>query len=599
MGILLVDVLLRRGIRFRVLSWGWGVSMNRRGCLYRSAILSGVLSGVLLLPFTLHAEAPARQSSDQDQGNASSDDKKKNQRELYKELSTPYKQWLDEDITYIILDDERRAFLGLQTNEEREQFIEQFWQRRSPDPYSVENPVREEHYRRIAYANENFASGLPGWKTDRGHIYILWGPPSSTETHTAGETYYRPWQEGGGSTSTYAYEIWHYNYLEGIGTGIDLEFVDPTGTSQFRLTTDPSEKDALLHIPGVGLTRDEESGLTSKSARWQTGDGTYSAAPLGGVRPQSMNQFDRMELYSKVQQARQVRFKDLEAVVTARLIRDQIHFSYRFDFLRVTGDTVLVPITVQIPNREMSYQNQGGVHTATLNLFARVSTLTGRIVQTFEDTIRSDVPESLLQQSTGSSSIYQKVLPLRPGLYRLDIVLKDTNNGDVGVVNTRLAVPPFEEDKLSASTLILADQMTPVSAKEIGVGNFVIGSTKVRPKVDQSFSKNQPMGVFMQFYNLKVDEQTQRNKATIDVEILQGDQSVALFVHTSEELRQTGNQLTLQQVVPLSSLPPGKYRLEVRATDALADQTVSRSTEFTVTPDEGDKNTAAQISSGR
>jgi GWxTD domain-containing protein len=567
------------------LDGGKGIFMTL-GSVFRDLLL-GTL--VLAVPFALPTASPAAQNNE----------KQKSQRDLYNELDNAYKRWLNEDVPYIILEEERRAFLSLQTNEEREQFIEQFWQRRNPDPDSVDNVTREEHYRRIAYANENFASGIPGWKSDRGRIYIIWGPPTSKDTHTQGEQYNRPWQEGGGSTSTYAYEIWHYNYLEGVGSGIDLEFVDPTGTSEFRLTSDPSEKDALLHVPGIGLTQAEAMGTADKSQRWQTSDGTHMAAPVGGALPESMNAFNRLELYSKVQQAPQVKFKDLEAVVTSRIIRDQIHFSYRFDFMRVTGDTVLVPITVQIPNREMSYRNQDGVQSATMNLFARVSTLTGRVVQTFEDTISSAVPASLLQESLANASIYQKVLPLRPGLYRLDVVLKDVNNGDIGVVNTSLRVPIFEVDKLAASTLILADQMTPVATKDIGVGSFVIGSTKVRPKVDQTFTTKQPMAAFLQLYNLKIDEQTHKNNATIEVQVLRGEQRVAHFAHTSEELKQTGDQVTLQQVIPISELAPGKYKLEVRATDLLANQTVSRSADFSVAPDAVSANAAAQGTTGR
>jgi hypothetical protein len=266
--------------------------------------------------------------------------------------------------------------------------------------------------------------------------------------------------------------------------------------------------------------------------------------------------------------------------------------------MRVTGANVLVPITVKIPNREMSYQAQNGVRTATLNLFARVTTLTGRVVQTFEDTIRADFPESLAEQSLRAASIYQKVLPLRPGLYRLDIVLKDVNNGDVGVVNTSLRVPLFEEEQLAASTLILADQMTPVAARDIGVGSFVIGSTKVRPKVDQIFTSTQPMSVFLQFYNLKVDEQTHRNNATVEINVLQGDRSVAQFRHTSADLKQQGDQMTVQQVIPLNTLTPGRYKLEVRATDTLSNQSVLRSAEFTVTAD-AENRVAQGASSGR
>ena len=176
-----------------------------------------------------------------------------------------------------------------------------------------------------------------------------------------------------------------------------------------------------------------------------------------------------------------VKFKDLEALSTSRLVRDQVKFQYRFDFLRITSDTVLVPITVQIPVRQLSFQEKDGVDSASMNMFARITTLSGRVVQTFEDTLRADFPVALLQKSLGTSRIYQKAVPLSPGLYRLDIVIKDINSGNVGVENTRLAVPRFQDDQLSSSSLILADDIQKVSTKDIGLGQFVLGDVKVRP----------------------------------------------------------------------------------------------------------------------
>ena len=444
-------------------------------------------------------QAPPSQQSDQKQD---TNKKKQSDKQVLKELATPYKKWLSEDVIYIITDAERKAFLQLQTNEEREQFIEEFWQRRNPDPDSVDNPVKEEHYRRIAYTNEHYASGIAGWRTDRGRIYIMYGKPDDLESHTQGETWNRPLDQGGGQTQTYAYEDWTYHYIEGIGENVELEFVDPSGTGEFRLTTDPSEKDAMLYVPGAGLTLAEQQGMSSKAARFTNTDGTHMAPSPFGARSSNLDEFSRLELEAKIWTPPAVKFKDLEAVVSSRIVRDQIKFDYRFDFMRVAGDTVLVPITIQIPNNQLSFQSKDGVHTATLNLFARVSSLSGRTVQTFEDTIRKDFPDSLLQGSLRSSSIYQKAVPLRPGLYRLDVVLKDTTSNNIGVVNTRLAVPPFDDDKLQASTLILADEISPVASKDIGLGMFVIGSMKVRPKLDQSFLATQPIGVYFQIYNL-------------------------------------------------------------------------------------------------
>ena len=524
--------------------------------------------------------------SDQEtENNQPSRAQKKREKKLLKELDTPYKKWLEEDVSYIIMPEERSAFLKLSTNEEREQFIEQFWLRRDPTPDTVENEFKEEHYRRIAYANEHYASGIPGWKTDRGRIYIMWGPPDEIESHPSGGSYERPPEEGGGQTSTYPFEKWRYRYLEGIGEDINLEFVDTTMTGEYHLSMDPSEKDALLYVPGAGLTQLEAMGQASKADRFSNTDGTHLGRSIGG-RPSSMDEFNRLELYAKVQRPPEVKFKDLETLVTSRIVRNQLPFDYRFDFLRVTSDTVLVPVTVQVANRQMSFQEKNGVETGVLNIFGRVSTLTGRVVQTFEDPVTRDIPESLLQQSLKGFSVYQKALPLRPGLYRLDIVVKDVNSGNVGVVNTRLAVPHYDEDKLASSTLILADQLQPVSAREIGLGQFVLGDRKVRPKLDGVFKTDEKMGLYFQVYNLKVDEKTHKSNASVEYRVLKDKQSVLDLVENSQQLGQTGEQLTIEKQMALDALAPGHYKLEIQVTDHLDQQTLKQTADFTVKPAE-------------
>jgi GWxTD domain-containing protein len=508
-------------------------------------------------------------------------DTKRKMRKTLKELDSAYRQWLTEDVTYIISPDERNAFLQLDTNEEREQFIEQFWLRRSNNPDLPDNDFKEEHYRRIAYANEHYASGIPGWKTDRGRMYIMWGPADEVESHPTGGTYDRPMEEGGGSTSTYPWETWRWRYLEGIGENVIIEFVDPSGSGEYHMTMDPSEKDALLHVPGAGLSLMESMGMASKTDRFTRSDGTNLPRSMGGT-PASMDEFNRLELYAKVNKPPEVKFKDLEAVVTSRIVRDQVHFNWRADYLKVTNDTVLVPVTVQIPNSQLSFQAKEGIHSATMNIFGRVTTLTGRVVQTFEDSVSRDFPDSLYQQSLKLQSIYQKAVPLRPGLYRLDLVIKDVQSGNVGVVNSRLQVPRYEDEKLESSSLILADQIEHVPAKQIGSGQFVLGSSKVRPRLEGDFTTADKLGIYMQVYNLKPDDKTHKSRATFQFTVKKGKEQIMQFKETSEEMKQTGDQVTIERLLPLATLSPGKYSLEVNATDALSNQTISKTADFTV-----------------
>jgi len=588
--------------------------MNRMG---RMPFLI-LLAGALLLPFGARAQdqdkdnpatpADKKESKSKKKKDDKADDKAPNKaqnlRKLQKELDTPYKKWLQEEVPYIISDEERSVFLHLQTNEEREQFIESFWQRRNPDPDSVENSFKEEHYRRIAYANERFASGIPGWRTDRGRIYIIWGPPDEIDAHPTGGQYNRPSEEGGGSTSTYAFEDWRYRHMDGIGDNIIIEFVDPTGSSEYHMTMDPGEKDALAKVPGAGLSELEAMGLSDKTQRFNRSDGSTAPRSLlnsgndATAGLSSQNEFTRLEQFAKVQAPPPVKFKDLEEVVSSRILRNQLAFNYRYDFMRITGDTILVPVTVQIQNRQMTFHNRDGVHSATLNLFGRISTLTGRIVQTFEDTIQRDFPDSLLEASLKGDSIYQKAVPLRPGLYKIDLVIKDVNSGNVGVLNERLAVPAIPDDKLEASSLILADQLEPVSSKDVGVGQFVLGSTKVRPKLNGEFHIDQPLGIYMQFYNLSVDEKSHKNNVSVYVKISQGDQTVNHQVVTSEQLKQNGEEITFQEVLAPKTLPPGKYKLDILATDLVNNETISRSADFTVTLPVNN-NVAANGTTGR
>lgn len=520
----------------------------------------------------------------QEQQQPSSSSTKASTQKPHKKLSSklakennPYLTWVTEEVLYIITPEEKAAFARLATNEEREQFIEEFWRRRNPDPDSPENSAREEHYRRIAFANERFSSGVPGWKTDRGHIYILWGPPDEIDSHAAGSTYDRPPEQGGGSTTVHAFEIWRYRHMEDIGDNIEIWFVDPTGSGEYHITMDPGEVDALAHVPGAGSSLSELLGAP-RSQRFSNTNGTTLPAPLGGI---GIDEFTNLETYFKVQRPPQ-HLKDLEAIVVARVVREQIHMDYRFDFLRVTGDSVLVPITLQVPNRELQFSGKDGVQSAVLNLYARIITLSGRVVQTFEDVISTDVPDSLLRSSLSLSSIYQRSVPLRSGLYRLDVVIKDSRSGNVGVIDAPLRVPLYDEEQLDASSLILADQIRAVPTAQVGQGPFVLGNYKIRPRIHPEFTPADKMGIFLQLYNLNLAPDSHKTNVSVSYRITKDQQEVWKQDESSEQLHQHGEQITIERNLPLSSLAAGRYTLEVYAIDLVTNRTVSRSAEFVI-----------------
>jgi len=513
------------------------------------------------------------------------------QKAVRQELKGAYKTWLNQDVAWIISDEETKAFKTLSNDEERDAFIEQFWLRRNPNPDSPENEFREEHYRRIAYANEHFAAGKPGWKTDRGHIYISFGKPDSIESHPSGGSYQRPMEEGGGETSTFPFETWHYRYLEGIGENVDLEFVDTCQCGDYHFTIDRGEKDALLHVPGAGQTQWEEMGQAKKADRFKGGFENLGTGPLSSS--QQAKQFDRIELAAKIFAPPPIKFKDLESFISEhKLLTGPVFpFDVRTDFVKVTENTVLVPITIQIKNRDITFVTKDGVARGVVNILGKVTTLTHKTVQTFEDTVEVQQPSELLEKSLDRQSVYWKALPLLPGLYRLDIAIKDVNNKDhVGIYGRGLDVPTYHDEKLATSTLILADQMNSVSSREIGSGNFIIGNTFIRPRVSPNpatpvkFLRSQAFNFWMQVYNLGIDQATKSNQATVTYQIIDSATGAVVLEKEleSKDLGAHSDQLTVEKSVTIAGLQPGKYKVTIKVNDAISKQEITQSAPFVV-----------------
>ena len=531
--------------------------------------------------------------------------KKKDEARLKKELETPYKKWLNEEVVYIITDEERKAFMQLNTDEERESFIEQFWLRRDPTPDTEENEYREEIYRRIAYANETFASGIPGWKTDRGMIYIKYGPPDEREEHPSGGFYERPIEEGGGETSTFPFEKWRYRYIEGMGNDINIEFVDTTMTGEYHMTMDPSEKDALLYVPGAGLTMYEQMGLACKQCRFTRTDGTHlgtGTMPL----PASMDQFTRMEQFANLQKPPTTKFKDLEADITTSIKYNLLPMQVRADYIPITDTAVMTNITFQFDRKDFQYKDQQGLSTAHVEVTGQITTLARKFVTSFdEDLVPPAVPTEMLAQATNGVDIHQKMIPLKPGVYKLNVVAKDVNSGNTHKTEVRLEVPRIDEDHLMTSSLILADTLEPLDKHSVGNVQFAIGNDKVRPRMPGAdgrpdFKRSELLYIYTQIYNFQPDNTSlnpdgtkKKADGTVVYQVLKDDGKGGTTAIPGYELSEdiadvikrsktSAFDVVVTKQLPLSGLQPGQYTLKVTGTDRLRNQTVTQTAQFTV-----------------
>lgn len=499
-------------------------------------------------------------------------------RKVEKEKAEIYRNWVNKDVKYIITKDEQKAFKELKTDEERENFIENFWRRRDPNPDTEENEYREQYYERIAYANENFASGIPGWMTDRGRIYITWGKPDSVESHPSGGAYDRPTYEGGGQTTTYPFETWFYRHLDDVGDGVEIEFVDPTGTGEFRIARNPYEKDALANVPGGGLTTAEQLGISDKSQRQLGAGQTYYG------REQD-NPFRRMEIIANLQRPPQVKFSDLQELAggTSGVIdNNPLDFDLRVDFFRQSDDRVVTAFTIQADNKELSFDPVGGLPTAKMNIFGRITAVSGKRSGIFEDSVTTNSTTEELAETRDKKSVYQKAYALTPGTYKVDVVVRDVISGNRGIRSIGFTVPRYEESKLDTSTLILASKLYTTSDKDIGA-MFVIGGAKVIPNLSGVYKKGQDVGVYMQIYNTGIDQTTLRPSVDVNYVVTKDGKEILNQKEDWGGLSDSGQRLTIARLMPTGQLALGDYEIKIKIKDRVSGQYKEGSGKFTIT----------------
>lgn len=508
--------------------------------------------------------------------------KDKSQKPGSETLKSPYKKWIDDDVHDIITQAEIQTFRALKTDGEREQFIADFWLRRDPDPDTEVNEFKEEHYRRLAYANEHFASGIPGSKTDRGRMYIKFGKPDQITSHPAGGRYDRPTWEGGGTTSTYPFETWWYRHLDDVGSDVEIEFVDPSGSGEYRITSNPDEKDALLYVPGAGPTLAEELGFP-KTDRIMFGN--RGSQLFGGQRAKD-NEFEKLALRVGLEREPRMRSSVIDTQLAEsddpKLVYDRLPFNLGIDFLRVTENAVIASFTVEMENHDLAYKDVGGIEQASANIYARLTKVAGQHAGQFEDVVLSNYTADQFQAGLKGRSVYQRDVVLAPGIYKIDLKVRDTRSGKADTIHRGFTVPRYADDELSASSLVLASKLEPINERTTKM--FDRGSLKVIPNVTAVFKPEQSLGVYMQIYNAAIDQTTLRPGVEVEYIITEHGREVLRLKEDGQNSLSKLNtqQVTLARAIPLKGMKSGAYQLTVKITDHVTGKTITRQEGFQI-----------------
>ena len=507
-----------------------------------------------------------------------------------------YEKWLNDTVVHIIAHDERAVFEKLTSPEEKENFIEQFWRRRDYDPRTMINEFKEEHYRRIAYADDHFSSGLAGRNTDRGRIYIMHGAPADIESFPAGGRYDRTLDEGLGTTIVFPFERWRYRNLEGIGSNIIIEFVDQTFTGDFKLAYHPDEKDLMDDKGFGGMKWAEVQGWTDRSDRWLRHGYPMLDSSGTGDWLQVQKYFDRLRVTTATMGQTKGKYDDLKKFVRTRVSYEPLPFRLRNDQLELNGEEVLVLLTLEVPKKELNFKPGGAaVATATLDLYGLVTNMTNQHVAEIDQEIAVHVPANEPARGLTDVSLHQVIIGLGRGQrYKLELFLQDMESGKVG--SKTLAINPFRprDEGLGASTLLLSDHVRQLGYVPEQYEMFVMGDLVVRPSVSRNFDGEYPLWAYLEIYGLELDAASSEPSIKADYFILK-DGQIVFEIHDSlgKSVYFSSNRRTmLLQQFPLARLKPGKYTLRAQIADRIGGNNTSRKEEFTIVKAAGEASQA-------
>ncbi|HLU99951.1 MAG TPA: hypothetical protein VKZ59_01705, partial [Acidobacteriota bacterium] len=297
------------------------------------------------------------------------------------------------------------------------------------------------------------------------------------------------------------------------------------------------------------------------------------------------NPFRRYETYFQVQQPAPIKFTDLKEIVEVDLSYDSLPVQIRHDYFKLNDNEVIVPVTLQFRDRDLTFKEENGSHVARIGIYGVITSLTNRIITEFDDEVSlAYAPEELHRRLT-ESSLYQKLLSVKGNMrYKLDLVVKDLNSGNIGVVRKAIIPPDFGENQLAMSPPVLSGFIQQLPEAPPQDKMFVLGDIWIRPQVDKTFFVNDPLGIYLQVYNAALDQTTSRPSLEVTYRVRKDGE---LLVENTDREGGSIQYFSEQRIVLINALyltnfAPGEYSLEIQVKDLISDQETSATDAFLV-----------------
>jgi GWxTD domain-containing protein len=485
-------------------------------------------------------------------------------------LPERFRKWLDEEVVYIIAPHEHDVFLHLGTDRERDMFIEAFWKHRDPTPGTPRNEFRDEHYSRLKYANDVYgrSSPLPGWRTDRGHIYIVLGPPKSIESYDHVQ-------------NVHPVEIWFYmgDPELGLPTSFNIIFFKKEGMGDYVLYSPAQDGPrSLIADAFVSAEDTEDAYKILKNYEPNLAYQVLSLIPGERPRPGSVS-LASTRLMATIFGSPQKKVEDSYADAILKY-KDFIDVEYTANYVPsdaslqvIRDESGVFMVHYSLEPSKISVEDAGGKYDVRFQVTGRVSDAAGRTIYQFDRDFPFSLTPETLQAVRAQSVSLQDMFPLAPGSYNFDLLLKNAASKEFSSAERKIVVPEAAATP-QMSSLLLAYK---AENKPDGTGErvpFKAGREQILCQSRKSYGTKDTLVVFFQVYGL-TDEL--RASGSLRFAYFKEDKA---FSERNKKISEYGPGSDFVESQNLADFPPGYYQVAVSLIDAHGREVASRKENF-------------------